>query len=294
MSEYKNLYGEYEHTRRVCVVVAPDTIFYPMKIIFCLNCDIHAATALNLLLPHLKNHQIRLTLSDGVGKANDLPQEILALKDFERNSLLRAFEKIESGKSESSIHKFKTFKQIAQSFNSEIFSYNNINSNAAIADFKRFAPDLVISIRFGHIFKNDIIKIPKKGILNLHSGILPDFRGIMSTFWAVLNQESKLGSTLHYITNSQIDAGDVIKINYFDLDKERSLVFNINKLYYASFAAIIDAITKIENGIAIESFKQKGEGNYFSYPKQKEVEQFLKIMPLYTEKDGAELLNKWI
>ena len=35
-----------------------------MKIILCLNRDIHAALALNLLLPTLKYHQVKIILSD--------------------------------------------------------------------------------------------------------------------------------------------------------------------------------------------------------------------------------------
>lgn len=56
---------------------------------------------------------------------------------------------------------------------------------------KDFNPDLFISIRFGKIFKDEIIQVPKFGLINLHSTILPDYRGIMGTLHAIKDKNKK-------------------------------------------------------------------------------------------------------
>ena len=315
-----------------------------MKIIICLNQDIHCATALNLLLPHLTNHQVRIILSNRVGKSEQILSELKPLKDCEQDKLVSLFAHLDNGTVANQLfrrifrnsdffqthvhmgtltfeknqnhknflekldlrqchnrglevgNKFKTFNQIAEIFGSEIFSYQDINSPIALKDFKEFAPDLIISIRFGQIFKNEIIAIPSKGVINLHSGILPDFRGIMPSFWAILNGSKSIGTTLHYISDSKIDAGDIIEFTHLEVDKNRSLIFNINKLYEDGCEAIARVIAKLSDDLEIKTTRQNdlGQGQYFSYPKDEEIKKFLAIMELVTEKDAMEIVVKWI
>ncbi len=267
-----------------------------MKIILCLNQDIHSVTALNLLFPHLKNHQVKIILSQKVGKVDNLPLELQNLRQFEQGDLLSLFQKIDESKINNfeQSKKFFTFKQIAQFFQSEISFYGNINSEIALNDFKEFAPDLIISIRFGQIFREQIISIPKHGIINLHSGILPNFRGIMPSFWAILNGESQIGTTLHYIENTGIDTGSIIGFSYFTPNKNLSLVFNINKIYEGGCNLLVDNLDKILSGSKINSLQQSNlEGKYFSYPQDADINRFLDIAPLTKEEDMAWMLERW-
>ena len=54
------------------------------------------------------------------------------------------------------------------------------------------------SYRCGYrrILKAAAIQIPRHGVLNLHSGLLPAYKGLMATFWATLNGEEEIGCTL--------------------------------------------------------------------------------------------------
>ncbi|MGH7581867.1 MAG: formyltransferase family protein [Gemmatimonadales bacterium] len=50
----------------------------------------------------------------------------------------------------------------------------------------------------------------KHGFLNLHTGWLPDFRGVKSEFWTLLQGDTeRAGWTLHYMV-PQLDAGDIV------------------------------------------------------------------------------------
>jgi len=245
-----------------------------MKIIICLNHDIHAATSLNFLFPHLQKHEVRIVLSQKVGKVDGLAEELGQLRSSEQGEA-----------------KFLTFDKIAKFFQAEISSYENINSEIALGDFKEFAPDLIISIRFGQIFRSAVINVPKHGIINLHSGILPNYRGVMPSFWAILSGESRIGKTLHYISDATIDTGAILGFSYLEVDKNRSLFFNINQLYEGGCDLIIDHLEKISAGLEIKILRDKnvGEGQYFSYPKSLEVQRFLKIMPLVEKEDLCNL-----
>ncbi len=237
-----------------------------MKALFFTNQDIHSLKAIELLLPVLKKHQVKFILSKKVGNIDALPEEIINLKNYEQAPELIA----------------NKFEKIANSFGNNVFEYKNVNSPEALEDFQKFSPDLIISIRFGQIFKQPLINIPKLGVLNLHSGILPDYRGILASFWAILNGEKEIGTTLHYIDDATIDTGKIIGITRNKVDFSSSLFANIQHIYNDGCALLSKTINKIEKGDKIETIDQSNldEGGYFSYPKQEDVDEFLKIIPL--------------
>ena len=259
-----------------------------MKLLLFLNQDIHSLTALNFLFPALKEHQVKIVLSQKIGSLVNLESGIVMMKEIERNGWKDFFKNFDD--KDRTSKKIFTFEQVADFFGTKVLSYENVNSKMAIDDFKGFAPDLIISIRFGQIFKQELINIPHLGVLNLHSGLLPKYRGVMASFWAILNGEKKLNTTLHYISDSKIDAGDIIDFSEEKIDWNSSLFLNINNLYKGGCDLIVKALRKISDGEEIAVFKQKdfGDGGYFSYPNKVDLDRFLQLMPLF-EKDDARI-----
>lgn len=70
-------------------------------------------------------------------------------------------------------------------------------------------PDLICV--FGtSLIRGDLLKHGRLGIINLHGGLSPEYRGADCTFWALYNGEpEKVGCTLHYI-DAGIDTGRLI------------------------------------------------------------------------------------
>jgi methionyl-tRNA formyltransferase len=229
-----------------------------VKIILLLNNDIHSALALKLLEDDLRSYEVKIILSQQVGNISVLPFELLEMKKREQ------FE-------------------IENNFSYKTSFCRNINSEESLHELGSFAPDLIISIRFGQILKSPLIKIPQFGVLNLHSGILPNYRGVMASFWAILNGAEELGTTLHYIEDNTIDTGAIIGLSKSKINYESSLIFNINNIYYEGCKLISDCLNKISKGKEIPTLQQNnlGDGEYFSYPKDVDVKKFLKIMPLF-------------
>jgi len=226
-----------------------------MKISLLINNDIHCKTALKLISEDLEEHEIKIILPKNPKNLPNIPHEIIAMRELEKCEIEREF-------------------SVCQ----------DINSAEALADFKKFSPDLIISIRFPQIIKNaDLISLPRFGILNLHSGILPNYRGIMASFWTILRGGKNLGTTLHYISDSSIDTGDIIGFSSSEIDWNSSLILNINKLYQGGCELIVQALEKISAGEKIKTVNQKtlGEGAYFSYPKQDDVKNFIRLMRLF-------------
>jgi len=83
---------------------------------------------------------------------------------------------------------------------------NDPNTIQFIKDLK---PDLIISAYFNQILKSSIIDVPKFGVLNVHPGWLPVYRGVMAYFWVLKNGNESAGVSVHWIDEG-IDTGALV------------------------------------------------------------------------------------
>lgn len=85
----------------------------------------------------------------------------------------------------------------------------HINHPEVVKLARELKPDLICV--FGtSLIRGDLLKEGRLGILNLHGGLSPEYRGADCTFWALYNGEpEKVGCTLHYI-DAGIDTGRLI------------------------------------------------------------------------------------
>jgi len=244
-----------------------------MKILFLSNKDLASNFALNMLLPQVsKNNEVHLWLSAKVGKNTRLPKQLETLKFFEQdlfNDLLSPlFTKSEKNNS------YKAFKEFSPYLSSDIQEVNKVNSPETIDNLKELSPDLIVSIRFGGILKETVIAIPSKGVINLHSGILPKYKGVMATFWALKNDEPEIGTTLHSIDDGSIDTGQIIKISKTKTNANKSYLWHVLELYKQGAFDILKAIDALNNKEILVSKPQRASQSYFTFPTEKECLEF--------------------
>ena len=79
--------------------------------------------------------------------------------------------------------------------------------------------DIFISILYDKILNVDFLK--QKECYNFHPAILPNYAGVGTMTWSILNNEIEHGITLHLIDEG-VDTGDVIDIDKFSIDKDET------------------------------------------------------------------------
>jgi methionyl-tRNA formyltransferase len=120
------------------------------------------------------------------------------------------------------------------------FVHEDVNSSDFEKTLSQFKSDIFVSMSFNQIFKQSIIQIPEKGIINCHAGMLPFYRGRNVLNWALINDETKFGITVHYVDGG-IDTGDIILQQSYKIDDsdtyatllERSFGYCADMLYRA-------------------------------------------------------------
>ena len=153
---------------------------------------------------------------------------------------------------------------------------HNINQPSGLATLRQFNPDLMVSIRFGKILRDQAIACAHRGVINLHSGLLPNYRGVMPTFWAMLAGETQLGMTLHWVPDATIDTGPIIGTTSQPCDLQASYVNNVWRLYDAGVDLMLKAISAIDKGMLRQELAPANTtgGCYFSFPDKSALAEF--------------------
>ncbi len=117
-------------------------------------------------------------------------------------------------------------------------------------------PDVVFVITFPYKIPEDVLRIPKLGFFNWHTGILPKYRGADPIFWQILAQEEFGGVTVHQM-DANFDTGPIAHIEKVQILPEDTYGQHIQKLALAARKAT-DTITAtlLQNPQSLKLYKQ--------------------------------------
>ena len=144
-------------------------------------------------------------------------------------------------------------KQYATKNNIRLFQPEKLKNEKFIDQLKALNPDLFIVVAF-RMLPKIIWEIPKKGTINLHGSVLPNYRGAAPINWAIINGEKESGVTTFFI-NDKIDSGDVLLIEKTEIKDGQTAGELHDKLMEIGSKLIIRTISEIERG-TLKSKKQ--------------------------------------
>lgn len=123
-----------------------------------------------------------------------------------------------------------------------------------------FTPDIICSIYYRYIIDDSIIKLVSGKIFNLHPSLLPKYKGCSSLNWAMINGETTVGFTYHYLTKD-IDGGNILlqqEVTLEEFDTGQSIYF---KVMFEALKCFNSVLEKVDSGFQGE--KQPVGGEYF-------------------------------
>lgn len=110
----------------------------------------------------------------------------------------------------------KTVENVATEHNLPLYQPSRVNSSEFVKVLKGLEPDLCILAGYSQIVKKALIDVPKLGIINLHGGLVPKYRGSSITRWVIINGEEVAGVSILEV-NEGIDTGPIIAQEQFRL-----------------------------------------------------------------------------
>lgn len=166
-------------------------------------------------------------------------------------------------------------KNLLRRKNIPIITLNNsINASSSLSKISKFKPDLLISVQGNEIFKDPIIKLASKGCLNLHTALLPKYRGLMPSFWVLKNREEKTGVSVFFVDDG-IDSGPILVQREIKIeDMNQAQLIEVTK--QVGIECIIEAINKILVDDISTIPNKDSDMTYFGFPEKKDVIAFRK------------------
>lgn len=122
----------------------------------------------------------------------------------------------------------------------------NINTEEMIKKISKFKPELIVVIAFGQKIGNEIINTATHKAINVHSSLLPRYRGAAPINWAVINGEKETGISIITLAE-KMDAGDIlgqVKIQIKENETAGELHDRLAKLAAPLLLTTIDGIEK--------------------------------------------------
>ena len=91
---------------------------------------------------------------------------------------------------------FSPVKEYALSQNLEVYQPLKMRDGEAMGIVEALAPELIVVAAYGKILPEEILNFPKYGSINVHSSLLPKYRGAAPINWAILDGEAETGVSI--------------------------------------------------------------------------------------------------
>ncbi len=170
----------------------------------------------------------------------------------------------------------QSVKKVLKKENVEVIQLQkSVNHPKSLSILKSYEPDLLISIAGNEIFKKPLIELAEKGCLNLHTALLPKYRGIMPSFWVLKNDEKETGVSVFFVDEG-IDSGPILVQKTIPIRKGMSQNQLIKESKMIGMDAILEAIELIHKGEYKLVPNLDSEKTYFSFPTRQDVKIFHK------------------
>ena len=168
-------------------------------------------------------------------------------KVFEKTDLAAIFTKEDKPNTRGNKIIANPVKQFGLEHNIEIIQPRRLKDSELINKIKDLAPDLIVVVAYGKIIPREIIDIPKYGIINVHSSLLPKYRGASPIHSAILNGDKETGVSIMYI-EEELDSGDVILMESCEITETDTLGTLHDRLKVLGAELLGKTLDLIENG----------------------------------------------
>src|SRR6185369_12304289 len=91
----------------------------------------------------------------------------------------------------------------------KILQPRRVREPEAVAALRALAPELQVVVAYGQILPRAVIDVAPRGTINVHSSLLPRYRGAAPIHWAIVNGEAETGVTTMMIDEG-LDTGPIL------------------------------------------------------------------------------------
>jgi len=148
----------------------------------------------------------------------------------------------------------------------------NVNSPEIIKKISSYEPDLIVVIAFAQKIGNELINLPSKGAINVHSSLLPKYRGAAPINWVIVNGERETGISIITLAE-KMDAGNIAGQVKTEIQPDETAGQLHDRLARMAGGLLLETINKIADGTVV--YTPQDDSKATLAPKIKKSEGFL-------------------
>ena len=169
---------------------------------------------------------------------------------------------------------FRRLRAIARRYDLAFHRSENVMPDATLAFVREQQPDIIVTLMH-QIVKRELIAIPRLGVINIHPGLLPEFRGIQPYFWELMTGHEWAGPSIHYIRDESVDTGELLASARYRTWPGLSVQLNYYLTIRCAAELLPQVLRRIESGSVVPR-EQSDRGRYFGWPDSVSVTELRK------------------
>lgn len=151
-------------------------------------------------------------------------------------------------------------KVFAQQHNIPVYQFEKIGRDG-VDVLSKLKPDIMITVAYGQILTQQIIDIPKYGIINVHASLLPKYRGASPIQSAIIKGEKETGITIMQ-TDIGLDTGDILSTTRTAILPDDTAKTLGERLSVLGAELLIDTLGKISAGEIVKTKQIHGDATF--------------------------------
>ena len=156
---------------------------------------------------------------------------------------------------------FSPVKELALQNGLDVYQPTKLRDGSFTELLRSLKPDVLVVVAYGRILPEDALSVPTYGAVNVHSSLLPKYRGAAPVQWAVLNGDTVTGVSTMYLA-PEMDTGDVIVTEKTEIGEFETSGELFDRLMVMGAELLHKTLRAIENGTAPRSKQDESQASY--------------------------------
>lgn len=173
-------------------------------------------------------------------------------------------------------------KKFALANNIPVVQPEKISREVELLDL--YKPDIIVTVAFGQMLRQNILDYAPHGVVNVHTSLLPAYRGSSPVQWAIMKGEKVTGVTIMQ-TDIGMDTGDIILTKEVEIGDDETSGELLVRLGCMGAELLIEALDKIENNTATRTPQDHNKATHFPMLKKEDGK-------IDWTKSAGEIVNK--
>lgn len=152
-------------------------------------------------------------------------------------------------------------KEYALTHNIPVYQPDKLKDGQTLDTLRQLNPEMIVVAAYGRILPVEILELPPLGCVNVHSSLLPKYRGAAPINWAILNGEKETGVTIMYMAQG-LDTGDIISQESTLIGNQEDATVLFARLAELGAGLLVQTLEQIKQGTASRTAQDDSHSSY--------------------------------